>query len=377
MTKLLIVAGEASGDLHGAHLARALYRRLPDAALYGVGGPLMRQAGVDVLHDVTEHAAVGFVEASAALPRLIAVYRSMVRRLKRDRPAAVILIDHPEFNLRFARHAHRLGVPVIYYISPQVWAWRTWRVRQVARYVSEMLVIFPFEQDFYERHGVRAIFVGHPLLDMLGEVPSREQARADLKLPAGRPIIGLLPGSRLSELDRLFPIMLAAAERLRRELKDVQFVLGCGPAISAERVSPHLKGEPGDLLEVHNDSYRVMRASDLLLVASGTATVEAAILNVPMVVTYKVARLTWTLFSRLMKVENYAMVNIIAGRRVVPELIQRDATPERLAQEALALFRNGRLDQMRQDLRSVVAQFGPPGATERAADEIVRVVSEK
>jgi len=376
MKKLLIVAGESSGDLHGSHLAAALRRRLPDVKLFGVGGPLMRQADVEILHDVTEHAAVGIWEVAASLPKLVNVYNRLVRRLHSDKPDAVILIDYPEFNLRFARRARRLGVPVVYYISPQVWAWRTGRVKQVARYVDKMLVIFPFEEDFYNRHGVQATFVGHPLLDILRSVPSREQARAALRLPPDETIIGLLPGSRVKEFDRLFPIMLGAAEKIQREKGNVRFVLGCGPAISGELVRK-LRGTAGpELVEVHDDSYRVMRASDLLLVASGTATVEAAMLGVPMIVTYKVAWLTWKLFSGLMKVNTYAMVNLVAGRKVVPELMQRDATADNLARTALQVFRNGRLAAAREELRRVAAQFGPPGATERAASEILKLVGE-
>jgi len=237
-------------------------------------------------------------------------------------------------------------------------------------------VIFPFEEDFYNRHGVQATFVGHPLLDILRSVPSREQARAALRLPPDETIIGLLPGSRVKEFDRLFPIMLGAAEKIQREKGNVRFVLGCGPAISGELVRK-LRGTAGpELVEVHDDSYRVMRASDLLLVASGTATVEAAMLGVPMIVTYKVAWLTWKLFSGLMKVNTYAMVNLVAGRKVVPELMQRDATADNLARTALQVFRNGRLAAAREELRRVAAQFGPPGATERAASEILKLVGE-
>lgn len=376
MKRVLIIAGEASGDLYGAHLAAALKRRSPDIQLCGAGGPLMRQAGVQILHDVTEHAAVGLWEVVASVPRVVAVFKKLVAHLERDKPTAVVLIDYPEFNLRFARRARRLGVPVIYYISPQVWAWRTGRVHQVARYVHRMLVIFPFEEQFYRRHGVQATFVGHPLLDILREVPSRQQAREDLGVPSRARVIGLLPGSRTKEFDRLFPIMLKAAERIREQVPGVRFLLGCAPVICPARVQRHVRRSNIPVQEVYSNSYRVMRASDLLLVASGTATVEAAILNVPMIVTYRVATLTWLLFSGLMKVDTYAMVNIVAGRHIVPELIQKDASPQRLAAEAVGCFRDSRLTVMQSELEQVVRQFGAPGASDRAADEIFKVIAE-
>jgi len=373
--KLLIIAGESSGDLYGAYLAESLFKRSFDVELFGVGGPLMRRAGVRILHDIIEHAAVGIVEVSSSLHKLIRVFNQTVDCVKREKPDAVILIDYPEFNLRFARRAHKLGVPVIYYVSPQVWAWRKGRVKQIQRHVQEMLVIFPFEKEFYDQHNIPAKFVGHPLLDILKNVPSREQARADLGLSQEPPVIGLLPGSRSKEFDRLFPIFLEAAKLIKNEIKDVRFVLGCGSAFTPEMVRPYLRNCDTEVLEVYNDTYHVMRASDLLLVASGTATVEAAILNTPMIVSYKVSWLTSALVARLMKLKSYAMVNIVAGRQIVPEFLQGNAKPENIARSALDMFRNGGLDAVREYLKRTVAQLGPSGATDRAANEIISVVS--
>ena len=368
MKKLFIVAGESSGDLQGSVVTRALLEQSPDMQIRALGGPLMQQAGAELVADLTGHAVVGLVEGLRSVSRIYATYRRVVGLLKAERPDAVLLIDYPEFNLRLARRARKLGIPVMYYISPQVWAWRRWRVRIIEKCVDRMLVIFPFEEGFYREHGVDAEFVGHPLVDMLADVPDRETARRDLGLGQDELVIGLLPGSRKKEFEAIFPIMARAAEIIRGSLeRPVTFVCAKAPSLDDDLPERLLSGSDLDVKVVRNDTYRVMRGSDLIITASGTATVEAMILGAPMIVVYAVSVITWALFIRLMKVDRYAMVNIIAGKEIVPEFIQWNATPKRIAREAVSLINDGRLQQMGDDLARVTAMLHRPGTPDGTA----------
>jgi len=367
MAKLLIVAGESSGDLHGAALTQALLAHNPALRISAVGGPLMQQAGAELLADLTGHAVVGLFEGFRNLSRIYSTFRRMVRHLRTERPDAVVLIDFPEFNLRLARKASKLGVPVVYYISPQVWAWRQWRTKAVERYVDKMLVIFPFEKEFYRRRGVGNVeFVGHPLLDTLNDVPDRASARADLGLKEDETVIGLLPGSRKKEFESIFPLLARAARIIKGGLgRPVTFLCAKAPSLADSLTGRHLavaEADPGIRL-VSDNTYRVMRSSDLLLTASGTATVEAMVLGTPMIVVYRVSSLTYLLFIRLMKVSRYAMVNIIANEEIVPEFIQRQATPEGIAREALSMLQGGRLQQVRANLARAAALLKRPDAS--------------
>ncbi|MFP4055912.1 MAG: lipid-A-disaccharide synthase [Candidatus Brocadiia bacterium] len=373
---LFIVAGESSGDLHGASLARALRQRRPELALAGLGGPRMAEAGVDVVRDVTAHAAVGISEALASVRTVLKAFREMVALLEERRPDAVVLIDYPEFNLRFARRAHRRGIPVCYYISPQVWAWRQRRVRAIRRYVDRLLLVLPFEHDFYAAHGIEATFVGHPLLDVLHPYRHDRSSARDLGLPEDQFLLGLLPGSRKREVAALLPPMLGAAERLESHLGSLSVALAPAPSVPAEeyeswrgRTSLPFRLFPGK-------TYEVMAACDLLLVASGTATLEAGIIGTPMIVTYKVSPLSWLLARLLVRRIRYcSLVNLVADRQVVPELLQGEATAENIADHALALIREGRLEQVGRELAADVRpRLGQPGASGRAAEEILDLV---
>jgi len=361
MRKVFIVAGESSGDLHGSALTTALLKEDPALCIRALGGPLMQEAGAELTADLTGHAVVGLVEGIRNVGRIYATYRQTVRLLNTDRPDAVVLIDYPEFNLRLARRAKKLGIPVIYYISPQVWAWRRWRVKTIRKYVDKVFVIFPFEEGFYREHGVEAEFVGHPLIEELRDVPDRRTARADLQLPPDELVIGLLPGSRAKEVEVLFPLLLESAKMMADRLdRPITFVCARAPALDDELVDRYLPASV-PVKMVSGNTYRVMRSSDLLLTASGTATVEAMILAAPMVVVYAVSRLTYALLVRFVKVSRYAMVNIIAGKQVVPELIQKDATAGRIAEVAVSLIREGRLPAMADELRAAAALLEPPG----------------
>jgi len=371
--RLFLVAGESSADLHAAALIEALRRLEPEISVAGLGGPRVEAAGGEVFRDVTAYAAVGFSEAIRNLRQLIGAFRLMVERMRQDPPDGIILLDYPDFNLRLAARARELGVPVIYYISPQVWAWRRGRVRKIRRHVDRMLVFFQFEKEFYARCGVEVDFVGHPLIDRLADRPRATGLEEELGLGEG-PVIGLLPGSRRREVERIFPILLESAERIRAERPEAKFVVALAGSIPDELVAGWQERSPVPLHWVRDRTHDVMTICDLLLVASGTATLEAAILGTPMVVTYKVSLLTWLVFGHLLRVKHYAMVNIVAGEEVVPEFIQWKAKSGPIAQAALKLLQDDNQRTARQALAAVREKLGPPGASDRAARRILEIL---
>jgi len=365
---IMLAAGEASGDLHGAALCRGLKGLAPESRLVGMGGRGMAAAGMEVLVDVTASAVVGGSEALSRVPRL---YRAL-GRLRAvlegpPRPAALVLIDFPEFNLRLARAARRAGVPVVYFIPPQVWAWRGGRVRTIRRLVSLVLAVFPFEPPLYRAAGVPVAFVGHPLLDALADAPERDAARRELGLPRDARVLGLLPGSRREEIDRMLPVMREAVLRIGRARPDVRVVLAQAPTVEGGALARHLDGAPA-VRTVAGHAHAVMRAADLLLLTSGTATLEAALLGTPMVVCYRVSRLTALMVGLLVRVPWMSLVNLTLGRAVVPELYQASATGERLAAEALRLLDTpGALAGQRGAFRELAGRLGEPGVGLRAA----------
>jgi lipid-A-disaccharide synthase len=371
----MLSVGEASGDLHGATLCRALRAIEPDVRLVGMGGGRMAAAGVEVILDPTAHAAVGTSEALGRIPSLYRAYRLMGQRLRDERPRALVLIDFPEFNLRLARRARRAGVPVVYFVPPQLWAWRRGRVRQMAQRVSQVLAVFPFEAALYEHHHVPVEFVGHPLLDVLPLDLARDEARRRIQAEPGHSLIGLLPGSRREEIARLLPPMLDAARRLAAADGRRRFVLGLAPTVPREQVQAHLRaagGPPIELLSGH--TYELMVAADVLLIASGTATLEAALLGAPMVLCYRVSRTTELIARMLTHVEWIGLPNLIAGRVVAPELIQAQVTGERLAAEAGRLLDEDPVaaTAQRAAFKEVRARLGEPGVGRRAALAVLR-----
>jgi len=376
MPTVLVVAGEASGDLHGSNLVRALKRRRPEVRLIGAGGERMREAGVELVRDATKHATVGIVEAFRNVASYAKLYRLLVSSLRHDRPDVVVLIDLPDFNIKFGRHVRDCGIPLVYYISPQVWAWRAGRVKTLARLVSRMLVIFEFEEAIYRKAGVDVRFVGHPLLDVIDAGGFRTDLRARLEVPAGGALIGLLPASRKEQFGRHAPLLLEASARIRERLPETRFALACAPTLDGAlaRRAVDQSGATG-VTVVERQSYEVMAASDLLLMASGTATVEATLFGTPMIVTYKTSALNAMVFRTMSRVKHISMANIIEGREVIPEFIQRRARPELIAAEAVSMLDGGRLKQMRQELARVRAKLGGPGASDRAAAEVLSFVS--
>jgi lipid-A-disaccharide synthase len=361
----MIVSGEASGDLHGAKLAEALRASDRRLSLFGIGGTKMQAAGVRVAVDARQLAVVGITEIGAKLPGILRGWRAACRLLVDYRPDLLILIDFPDFNLRLARFAKRRQIKILYYISPQIWAWRRQRVRQIRRLVDHMAVILPFEAAFYRRHGVPVSFVGHPLLDQ--PMPS---TRIDRHGPPDQPpTIGLLPGSRDSEVSRLLPPLLGAAVRLQRRIA-ARFLLSRAESVTPQLVDRIITAHCSGLrLEIRDGApASVYQSSDLIIAASGTATLEAALYATPMIIVYRVSSLSYHLGKALIRVPHIGLVNLIAGRRIVPELIQHDVTSEAIAERALDLLRHpSERARMRSDLTAVRKRLGTAGASDRVA----------
>jgi lipid-A-disaccharide synthase len=368
----MVVAGEASGDLHGAGLTRALRAIDPDLRIAGMGGSRMAAAGVRVLQQIERLSVVGGTEVLRRVPALLRALRRLERGLRRERPKVLVLIDFPDFNLRLARTAHQLGIPVVYFIAPQVWAWRRSRLRLMRRRVNRVLAVFPFEVGLYQEAGIPVEFVGHPVLDVLPTFAA-SAARAGL-VDHGELLVGLLPGSRQEEVTRLLPELLGAARQIGTQLPECRFVLGLAPTIAGEPVAEAIGRSRLPVRLLPGEAHRVMAAADFLLVASGTATLEAACYGVPMVVVYRLSRLSYTVARLLVRgVSHISLPNILAGHALVPELIQEEANATRIARTALPLLQDpvARIAQ-RAALLEVRGRLGPPGATERSARAILR-----
>jgi lipid-A-disaccharide synthase len=365
---LLLSAGEASGDMYAARLATALKQRL-DVAIFGMGGPRMRAAGVEVTTDYSEVSVVGITEILSRLPSLIRAMRHLVAEAGRRKPPFAILTDFPGFHLRLARKLRRQGVRNIYYICPQFWAWRPWRVRVVRRRFAQALCIFPFEEKFYGEAGVPVKFIGHPLVGNVRTSQDRERFCLEHNLDPAKPVVTVLPGSRHAELAQHLPVLREACKLIQRELT-AQFVFAAAPGSSPAELRESWPSEAAPHV-VEGQTYNALAAADAAVISSGTATVEAALLNVPMVVIYRVTPLTALLAKPLLRTPYFSMVNLIAERRLVPELIQHDFTSDRVASEVLRLLRDSQArDELRAGLADVRQRLGPPGAVERAADTI-------
>jgi len=369
----MIVAGEASGDLHGAHLVRAIVKHFPKIEFYGVGGEHLKNEGVTLLSSSDELGVVGVSEVVKKLGVVLNVFHKLSRFLKEQHPDLLILIDYPEFNLRLARAAHKNGIPIVYYISPQVWAWRANRVKLIRRLITKMIVIFPFEQEFYKKHGVDVEWVGHPLAETVKSSLTKEEFCQQHALEPSNPIIGILPGSRESEVQRLLPVMIEATHHIRQQQSNVQFVLPLAPSLQTSNLFKNTL--PSYVQLIRQQTYETVNAADLIVTASGTATIEAAILETPMIITYIVAPLTYWLGRFFIKVPFIGMVNLIAGKQVAPEIIQTMVTPKRMTQEVLTLLRNPeKLTTTKQELRTVRKKLGEPGAPDRAAAIIAELL---
>lgn len=372
MPRILIVTGEASGDLHGAHLVKALKALSPDLQIVGIGGASMQAAGAEVVKDIPQLDVMGLIGLSAVKAMLQRVSR--IRALiKRERWDLVVLIDNPGLNFHFARVAKASGLKVLYYIAPQVWAWRRGRMRWIQQRVDHVVAILPFEEPLYKNAGVRCTFVGNPLLDEVAPTYDRDALRRQFGLTDDGPVIGLFPGSRKAELLEHVPLLLETVKRLVEHHPTMQFVLAQASSVQDRFLADLLKGSPVPIKVFRNMASEVMAASDLLVVKSGTSTLQAAVVGTPMILFYRAPSwITYRLARLLIRVPWIGLANLVAGRGIVPELIHDEATPERLAQETVRLLTDRRAyDEMKVALRSVREALGTPGASHRAAETVL------
>lgn len=368
-TVVMIVAGEASGDLHGAMLVREMRQINPAVDFHGVGGAKMKEAGVRLLADAADIGVVGVTEVFSKIGTFIKIISGIKKSMDRLKPALVILIDFPDFNLNIvAKAAKKRGIRVFYYISPQVWAWREGRVKQIKKLVDKMAVILPFEVDFYASHGYTVQYVGHPLVDKVKTSFTTAAARLEFGLSATRTTIGLLPGSRTAEVSRLLPEMMKAAQKISAQIPQVQYILPLADTLNKDRVAGIINPSGMDVKIVSGRTYDVLAACDLAIVTSGTATLEAGLLGVPMVIIYKMSVLSALIGKLIINPKYIGLVNIIAGGPVAPELIQLKATGERIAAEALSILSNpDRRLEMISKLKNIRQKLGDPGAARKAA----------
>ncbi|MBN1396419.1 MAG: lipid-A-disaccharide synthase [Bacteroidetes bacterium] len=369
--RVMIIAGEASGDLHGSGVVRELKRLSPDIDVYGVGGDKMKREGMENIYHINELGFMGFTEVIKHLPFIKAMEHTLEQIVKFKRPDVLVLIDYPGFNLRFARIAKRYGVKIVYYISPQIWAWHKSRVKKMRPFVDKMLVIFPFEVDYYRAEGIDVEFVGHPLLENLESTLDRKNFCRRFGLSGEKQIIALLPGSRKQEIERIFPAMLGAAGKIAAQ-KEIEIIIGIAPTIDEKyfRTLYNIKG----IHLISNLTYDVMDNADFAFVTSGTATLETACFGTPMFVVYKTSLLTYLIGRMLVNLKNIGLVNIVAGKTIVPEFIQKKVNAKELAKSALELLNNEkRMNDMKAELAKVKGLLGSSGASSKAAECILKM----
>ena len=365
---VVIIAGEASADLHGSNLVTAMKRLDPGIVFSGIGGKKMEQAGVKILLPSSEMAVVGLTEVFSKLRIIFKASKDIKSILKNDRPDLLILIDYPDFNIHIAKTAKRHGIPVLYYISPQVWAWRTGRVRKIARRVDRMAVILPFEKDYYKDRPIEVDYVGHPIMDECPRDINKSQVASKVGIEPGYPVVGLVPGSRKEEIRNLLPVMIDAIKIIKRRYPEIQCILPLAPDIEPSSVQPYIDDAEAPIILSQGSIYESLSVCDVALVTSGTATLETAIMGVPMVIVYKVSPITYWIGRMVVKVSYAGLVNLVGEEEVAPELIQDEATSDRLAHEALTLLDDaGIRENMIRNLNLIKEKLGRGGASEKTA----------
>ncbi|OGQ87205.1 MAG: lipid-A-disaccharide synthase [Deltaproteobacteria bacterium RIFOXYD12_FULL_56_24] len=377
--QIMLVAGEASGDMHGAKLVAAMREQAPNLAVCGIGGPALTSCGMEILYDSSRLAVVGIIEVISHFRFIREAMRALEKRLREQPPDLLILIDYPDFNLILAKKAKLLGIPVFYYISPQVWAWRSGRVKTIKKLVDRLAVILPFEKEFYQKRGMKVEYVGHPLLDTVRAARPRTEFLASLGIAPESKVIGILPGSRRREIAAMLPTFLAAAKLIEEQMGKVFFLLPLAPTLSEADLLANGLAEAGvEVRVIRENRYELMAACDAVMAASGTVSLELAILEVPMVISYKVSPLTYFLGRRLIKVQYASLVNLVAERKVVPELLQDAAVPEKIAAATVRLVANqAERTRMLAGLAEVREQLGGPGASVRAARLALSLAKDK
>ncbi len=374
--KMMIIAGEASGDLHGSGLVRELKFRDPDLDIFGIGGDRMKKEGMQLLRHINEMSVLGFLDVIKQFRFFRTVYHELVKKMEQENPAVLVLIDYPGMNLKLAKAAHKRNIKVLYYIAPQVWAWGAGRIKKMDKYVNRMAVIIPFEERMFRDAGIDATFVGHPLLEVIRPRLGRKEFFDQFNLNQNSKTIGLLPGSRSHEVNRLLPEMIKAVKRLKKEHRDIQVVIGKSTSVSQD-IYQQIVGNDNDIQIIETFTYDIMKHCDLLIVASGTATLESALFETPLIIVYKVDSFSYFIGRMLVKIEHIGLVNVIAEQKIVPEFIQGNFEAKKLLPEMKALLYNEKERQsVKQNLIQIKERLGEKGASAKTADMIMNMAKE-
>lgn len=377
MAKILISAGEASGDIHAAAVTAALKRIDNTTEVFGMGGDELRAAGGEVLFDIKEHGVMGFVEVIKKLPDLFKLRSDFARVMDERKPDCLVVVDYPGFNMKLAKVAHDKGIPVVSYIAPSAWAWNKGRAKNVAKIVDKVACIFPFEYDVYKEAGAPVEFVGHPLLDIVHPAMERAEAEAWVGKEPDRPLVLLMPGSRLMEIEKMLPILLEGAKLLKKQMPQVQFAMPRAGTIPMELLQSKIKASGLQIKITEGHNYDLFSVADLALATSGTVTLEAALCGLPSVIVYRTSALNAFIARRVINIPNIGLPNIVAGRQILPELLQEDFTPAKVANTAMELLAPEHRVQLEANLAFMKARLGEPGAVNRVAQLILRIAEEK
>ena len=377
MAKILISAGEASGDIHAAAVTAALKRIDSTTEVFGMGGDELRAAGGEVLFDIKDHGVMGFVEVIKKLPDLFKLRREFARVMDERKPDCLVVVDYPGFNMKLAKLAHDKGIPVVSYIAPSAWAWNKGRAKNVAKIVDKVACIFPFEYDVYKEAGAPVEFVGHPLVDIVHPTMERAEAEAWVGKEPGRPLVLLMPGSRLMEIERMLDVILEGAKLLQKQMPQVQFAMPRAGTIPLEMLQSKIQFSGLEIKITEGHNYDLFSVADLALATSGTVTLEAAMCGLPSVILYRTSAITAFIARRVINIPNIGLPNIVAGRQILPELLQEELTPAKLAATAVELLAPERRPQLEANLAYMKERLGEPGAVNRVAQLILRIAEEK
>lgn len=376
MARILISAGEASGDLYAGAVTRGIKQLNPEAEVFGMGGDCLREAGGEVLFDIKDHSLMGFVEVLKKLPDVWKLRNAFIDLMEKRKPDVLLTIDYPGFNMRLAKLAKERGINVVYFIAPQVWAWRPGRAADVAKVTDKIACIFPFEYDFYKSYGADIEFIGHPLVDTVKPSLSRKEAEELAGKRTGHPLILLMPGSREMEIQRLLPVMLGAAKILKQKRPELDFAIPRAATIAKEILEDSVRQAGLNIRLIEGHNYDVMSVADLAIVTSGTVTLEAAMCGLGCEILYKSSPISFWIAKRVVKIPNIGLPNIVAGRQIEPELLQDDCTPDKIASTALELLEPERFAQLQRDLLEVKEKLGEPGAVKRVAELVLRMAGQ-
>ena len=376
MARILISAGEASGDLYAGAVTRGIKQLNPEAEVFGMGGDCLREAGGEVLFDIKDHSLMGFVEVLKKLPDVWKLRNAFIDLMEKRKPDVLLTIDYPGFNMRLAKLAKERGINVVYFIAPQVWAWRPGRAADVAKVTDKIACIFPFEYDFYKSYGADIEFIGHPLVDTVKPSLSRKEAEELAGKRTGHPLILLMPGSREMEIQRLLPVMLGAAKILKQKRPELDFAIPRAATIAKDILEDSVRQAGLNIRLIEGHNYDVMSVADLAIVTSGTVTLEAAMCGLGCEILYKSSPVSFWIAKRVVKIPNIGLPNIVAGRQIEPELLQDDCTPDKIASTALELLEPERFAQLQRDLMEVKDKLGEPGAVKRVAELVLRMAGQ-